>query len=393
MLASMVNPHDGYATLREQHYCSGDASDWDRLPEWNPAVESIAASELDAPGGASATSLTSRAQALALAMSPASEDDPALVALGRVAFSRYPVQLAAYMSEALASRDAAAHYGVWVDGERGVGGLVRVRMPDGSGALAVTCATCHTARITGALVDGAPNAALDPGDAMIDAAGGSLDPATAMALAAWGPGRLDVTTSTGEEPVRISDLRPVAWLGYLQHDATVKKNDLTTLAIRIETLVTTSREEQVRPPRLVALALAAYVTSLANSLPDAAEAASESADGAAIFASQCAGCHVPPGLTGMPVPLETIGTDPTLGLSPSRGTGAYRVPSLHGVGTRGPLLHDGTVPSVQALFDPARPTPAYTSRIHGAGAVSGHPFALDLRAADRAALVAYVQAL
>jgi hypothetical protein len=88
-----------------------------------------------------------------------------------------------------------------------------------------------------------------------------------------------------------------------------------------------------------------------------------------------------------------VGTDPTLGMSADRGTGYYRMPSLHGVGSRGPLLHDGTVPSLDAMFDPARPTPAFTSKLHGAGAVTGHSFGLSLSASDRAALVAYLQAL
>jgi len=93
------------------------------------------------------------------------------------------------------------------------------------------------------------------------------------------------------------------------------------------------------------------------------------------------------------VPLSIIGTDPTLGLSLSRGTGTYRVPSLHGVGARGPLLHDGTVPSVAALFEPARLTPSFKQRLHGPGAVPGHAFGLDLSSADRAALVSYLEAL
>jgi hypothetical protein len=91
--------------------------------------------------------------------------------------------------------------------------------------------------------------------------------------------------------------------------------------------------------------------------------------------------------------LATIGTDPWLGESPDRGTGAYRVPSLHGVGSRGPLLHDGTVPSVAAMLDPTRPTAAFTGRLHGPGAVPGHLYGLELAPADRAALVAYVEAL
>jgi hypothetical protein len=112
-----------------------------------------------------------------------------------------------------------------------------------------------------------------------------------------------------------------------------------------------------------------------------------------VFAAACTTCHAPPGLTGPPVPLPMIGTDPTLGLSGQRGTGDYRVPSLLGVGSRGPLLHDGTHPSVDAMFDPARTTPAFGGRLHGDGPVPGHAFGLDLSAADRLALVSYLRAL
>jgi hypothetical protein len=156
------------------------------------------------------------------------------------------------------------------------------------------------------------------GAAIVAAQGGLLDAASSAAMQAWGPGRLDVTTTTGTEPARIPDLRPVRWLTYLQQDATVRAPDLATLAIRLETLVITSNDQALRPPRIVMLALAAYVTSLAGDLPSVDAAASASPSGAELFASQCAGCHTPPGLTGDPVPLATVGTDPTLGLSPDR---------------------------------------------------------------------------
>ena len=45
------------------------------------------------------------------------------------------------------------------------------------------------------------------------------------------------------------------------------------------------------------------------------------------------------------------------------------------------------------MFDPARITSSFTQRLHGAGAVPGHPFGLALSDADRAALVAYLRAL
>lgn len=240
---------------------------------------------------------------------------------------------------------------------------------------------------------GLPNAGLDMGAAILAAQGVPEGAATGDPIAAWGPGRLDVTTTAGTERARISDLRPVRWLTHLQQDATVRARDLTSLAIRIETLIITSSNEVVRPPRVVALALAAYVRSLATTLPSAADAARASPGGAAVFASECAGCHAAPGFTGPPVPLATIGTDPALGMSPSRGTGTYRVPSLHGVGSRGPLLHDGTIPSIDVLFDAGRLAPSFTGRLHGSGPVEGHPFGLTLSPGDRDALLAYLRAL
>jgi mono/diheme cytochrome c family protein len=391
LLASLVNPENGYSQLRLAHYATGDENDWDRLPEWNPAVESIAAGELDAPGGATLT-LSSAAASLTLPEDVTSEDDPALLALGEAAFRRYPVQLAPYWGDALGSRDAAAQVGLWIDDARGAGGLVRVKMGDGSVEVAETCSTCHASPGTSGIVDGLPNARVDVGAAII-AAGGPTDPSTTAAIAAWGPGRLDVTTATGTEPARIPDLRPVRWLTHLHQDATLVVRDRATLAIRIETLVITSSGLVLRPPRIVALALAAYVSSLADSLPSADAAAAASPQGAALFADNCAECHKLPGLTGPPVPLDVVGTDPTLGLSSSRGTGFYRVPSLHGVGTRGPLLHDGTVPSLPAMFDPSRPTASFTQRLHGSGPVQGHLFGLALSLDDRAALLDYLQLL
>jgi cytochrome c peroxidase len=290
---------------------------------------------------------------------------------------------------ALASRAAAARYGLWLDSERGVAGVVRARMADGSTALALSCATCHAAPGAARVEDGLPNARLDIGSAIVAQRGSALAPGERASLLAWGPGRLDVTTQLGAEPARIPDLRPVRWLTHLHQDATLAVRE-ATLAIRIETLIVTSSGQVIRPPRVVALALATYVESLAAALPPAPEPRDR---GATLFAAHCTGCHAPPGFAGPPVPLDIVGTDPTLGSSPERGTHSYRVPSLRGVGTRGPLLHDGSVPSVAALLDPARLTPAFSARLHGSGAVPGHDFGLDLPAVDRELLIAYVSSL
>ncbi|HLK40399.1 MAG TPA: hypothetical protein VKU41_26790, partial [Polyangiaceae bacterium] len=140
---SLVNANNGYSQLRLEHYATGDANDWDRLEEWNPPVDPVAAGELDGPGGASTTSLAPTAAPLELPTAVASIDDPALIALGRAAFARYPVQAAPYFGVGLTSRADAARYGLWVHPQGGVGGLVRARMADGTGMLSLTCASCH----------------------------------------------------------------------------------------------------------------------------------------------------------------------------------------------------------------------------------------------------------
>jgi hypothetical protein len=93
------------------------------------------------------------------------------------------------------------------------------------------------------------------GKAQSDASSAPFDPSSP--IPSWGPGRLDVTTTAGTEPVQIADLRPVGFLGYLHKDATVAVLDRTALAIRIETLLVTTYGQVLRQPRYVADANAA----------------------------------------------------------------------------------------------------------------------------------------
>jgi hypothetical protein len=143
----------------------------------------------------------------------------------------------------------------------------------------------------------------------------------------------------------------------------------------------------------VALALATYVWSLAGLLPSRPPTTASEQRGAALFTPACTRCHALPGYAGRPVPFEVVGTDPTLGRSPTRGTGGYRVPSLRGVSTRGMLLHDASLPSIEAMFDPERVKPSYTGGRRGPGAVPGHTFGLDLGEAERADLIAFLRTL
>ena len=136
-----------------------------------------------------------------------------------------------------------------------------------------------------------------------------------------------------------------------------------------------------------------------------------------VFAEQgCAQCHTPPLYTnnkltpveGFRVPDEhrakydildvTVGTDPGLALRTRRGTGYYKVPSLRGVWYRGPFEHNGSVATLEDWFDPRRLRDDYVPtgyRGYGvrARAVRGHPFGLELSAADRRALVAFLRTL
>jgi Cytochrome c len=380
LVASLVNPGNGYSSLRLAHYASGDDVDWDRLDAWNPRVAVVG---VDAPP---TSALPADARALALPDEATWDPSTSLVALGEEAFFHYPAQLAPAALTS-SSADVAERYGLWRDDARGVGGLVRAEVPGGA-VLALTCATCHADVVDGRLVAGVPSARFDLGLLLADA--GTADAAIDANLRAWGPGRVDVTTNDASLPERIGDLRPVRFLSHLQYDATVRQLDVVSLAIRVETLIITAHGQQIRPPRVVALALAQYLWSLADAMPPPREVA---APGRALFEARCAACHAGDALTSAPRPLAEIGTDPTLGLSPDRGTGFYRVPSLRGVGARPSLFHDGALPNVDALLDPARVTDGYRGGARGAGAVEGHPFGLDLAPTDRAALADYVRSL
>ena len=133
-------------------------------------------------------------------------------------------------------------------------------------------------------------------------------------------------------------------------------------------------------------------------------------------ASGCPRCHTPPLYTanrivpaeGFTPPADhykrydildaRVGTDPALTMTTRRGTGYYKIPSLKGVWYRGPFEHNGSVAALEDWFDPARLKDDYVpTGWVGFGvktrAVKGHPFGLNLPAADRAALIAFLKTL
>jgi hypothetical protein len=139
--------------------------------------------------------------------------------------------------------------------------------------------------------------------------------------------------------------------------------------------------------------------------------------GAQIFNTQgCDGCHAPPNYTngkltpatGFAVALEhpngedvmdaSVGTDPGLALQTRKGTGFYKVPSLRGLWYRPFLLHDGSVASLDEMFDARRLSPDHVpGGWKGPGvtarAIPGHPYGLNLTAGDKEALLAFLRSL
>lgn len=360
LAASLVDApaHLDYRARRLAHYATDvrdDARSWEALPEWNPPVAAL--------GDASAV-----AAPLTISDAARAGDERALVELGRIAFTRYPAQRAAFDVAALP------------DSTRGMA-LVRVNFADGSSAVALTCATCHSNTHDGRTEMGAANHALDLGAWMIDAPLGRRAsiategaPADPVPLTSWGPGRVDVTTREGTEPALIPDLRPVRFQRNLQHSGAVAQRDVTSLAVRIETLIITAHDDGVRPPRDVALGLALYLWSLADALPPL----DRSAPGASVFTQHCARCHAGEGLAGGLVDVDTVGTDAKLARSRDRGTGSYRTTSLRGVGSRDRLLHDGSVRSLDELLDPARTR-------------GGHRYGTELASEPRRALITWLR--
>jgi len=130
----------------------------------------------------------------------------------------------------------------------------------------------------------------------------------------------------------------------------------------------------------------------------------------------CVNCHVPPDYTSGKLTLaqgyappddhpfsadivnRSVGTDPGLALKTRKGTGFYKIPSLRGLWYRNLLLHDGSMASLEEMFDPARLRPDHEpGGWKGPGvtkrAIPGHPFGLNLNTEDKGALLAFLRSL
>ncbi len=185
-------------------------------------------------------------------------------------------------------------------------------------------------------------------------------------------------------PTKIPDLIGIKNRKYFDHTATHLHRGIGDL-MRYAALVSFAEAADFGPHHMLSpdtkrvqarlsdealYALALYIYSLKpppnpNPFDEKAKA------GKKIFAREgCAMCHTPPlytsnkltlaeGFTppkGAPATLDilpiSVGTDPGLALATRKGTGYYKVPSLEGVWYRGHYLHDGSVASLEEMFDP-----------------------------------------
>ena len=218
---SFVNPNNGYSQLRSERY-SEDV--WGRLAVWKPPPSpSLWDESLIDDAGAS----------IDIESVPWTAEG--LRALGEYAFFNYPGQLNQVLHEGISSPST---YGLDVIDGR-IDTLVWVETATGH-VPAVTCATCHS-RLDeqGQRIAGRPNGAFNYGKMIEEYAQPGSE------AGAWGPGRVDVTRDGTYNPTAITDLRPISLQKYL-HRAGTLHNDLSALAVRIETLMITSKGQKVR---------------------------------------------------------------------------------------------------------------------------------------------------
>ena len=162
-------------------------------------------------------------------------------------------------------------------------------------------------------------------------------------------------------------------------------------------------------------ALAVYIYSI-QPPPNPNKFDSIAIVGQKLFNSNCAGCHTPPIYTNNKLTLAkgfqptevdrknpdvmliSVGTDPGGALLTRKGTGYYKVPSLKGVWYRGHFLHDGSLASLEEMFDPARLKPDFQPKgwnppgVHKR-AVPGHEFGLNLTVEERRQVIAFLRTL
>jgi mono/diheme cytochrome c family protein len=375
--ASLVNPENVYSRQRLAAY-GKDTTGWDALPVWNPRsrpVDRRIAADL-------ARGVWPELPEEKLWDGARPTTRAGWIELGRRVFFEFPLRGEIAMEHALMKTpaDVAAALGVERTPAGDVPGLVVFDDVDGARRVGITCAVCHTAIRDGAVVAGAARRRIDLGRLRLryfSETGTAVDPELAARMAVWGPGRADVTEDDDEDPVAIPDLWGLRDESFLTQAGTIRHVGPAALAIRQETQLLHANRLRVRPPRELAWALAMYLYSLE---PPPARSSEADPRGKQLFDEHCRSCHASAIHAGDAIPVEKVGTDPELANGRARGTGRYRIAPLVRVADGAPYLHDGSVPTLDLLLSSDRSAP-------------GHLYGLDLPAADRAALVRYLETL
>lgn len=398
LVDTLANPKNTYSRQRLDAY-GLKTKGWDLLPEWNPVSVPVT----------TATATDVRAHR-ALALDPATPPlwdgrrpttMAAWIALGRDVFFGYPLRVEVFMDYALEHPDVGERVGVRAGHDGVYPGVRLFANVDGKTALGITCAICHTSvGEQGQVTVGAARRAFDYGAlrlAFHEGTRAPVDPDLARRMKTWGPGRADVTEDDDEDPVAIPDLWGLRHQTALTQAGTIKHVGPTVLAIRQETQLLHSNHQKIRPPRVLAYALALFLYSLEPeprpAKPAAPAKAATAARGQELFGEHCKGCHSNEAFGGPPIPADRVGTDRALAFGGARGTGRYRPPALIRVADAAPYFHQGAVPTLDDVLSPARLEPSYAGSPLARGAVAGHRFGTDLPSADRAALVAYLRTL
>lgn len=365
---------------------------WDTLPEWRPRAD-----RLDAPLAAQ-LGRGERPDVVAAPLwdgqTPATPE--AWIALGRRVFFEYPMRAEVYLEHVLTRPELRAALGVEATATGELPGVVYFRDTDGEHQVGLTCALCHSAVEDGQVVAGRARRRLDYGRLRLTYhadTGEPLSPEQARRMGRWGPGRADVTEDDDEDPVAIPDLWGLSAQPWLTSTGTVRHDSALALALRQETQLIDAGHQRVRPPRVLVWALTQYLYTLAPPPRAGGAPFATATAGRALFTEHCRPCHHNAALGGDRVEATRIGTDPALARGRGRGTGYYRVPALLGLDAGAPFLHDGSVPSLEALLSPARLSPGYTEGARGPGPVPGHLAGTTLSAEARGELVRYLQTL
>jgi len=402
VLAAALTNHDNtYSRDRLARY-GQDTGGWEALPVWNPRAVRLTDSHVAA---------LRRDEPLALGdpdtlwngESPTTDADWA--ELGRRVFFEWPLRADEFIERALLDDAFARSNGLRPAKDGTWPGLVAFRDVDGRERVGFTCALCHSRIVAGTLLTGYARRDLDYGAirlAYYDATGAPLARDLAERMQRWGAGRADITGDDDEDPVAIPDLWQLHRLENLTQAGTLQldpldaparasgRSDLVVLAIRQETQIIQANRERIRPPRELAWALAVYVADLQPIPRIGSETDPRTARGRELFAAHCIGCHSGQTGSGPLVAAERVRTDRALADSEARGTGMFRPAPLVAVAAAAPYFHDGSVPTLDDVLDPARLRDDYTRSVRGPGPIRGHAFGTQLPADDRAALVAFL---